>query len=545
MSASTRLYRRALAAITLTTPLAMVITPPEAHSAPDAVAGGPVIVFNDNGAWSWFEDERAVVDTRSGTLLVSSVADDSGTDGAARAGNVEVVAYDVTEGTLARTVLHAGLQADDHDSAALHVDADGDVVAMYAGHHMDDLTRWRVARPDGEWGPERTLAHPAPVTYANVLPARLRGRDVLVAFVRAAGWDPNILVSRDGGERWHHLGRLLAGPGRPYVRYAADGAGRVHVLTTPQHPDDHANGIHHGVVEGGRLLRSDGTVADAVLTDDDAVAPEQLTEVFAGGALGRAWTIDLHVDQRGRPYAAFSVRDATGHHYAYARHDGSRWHVHHLAHAGRALYPGQPHYTGLVALDPQDPSRVVVSTDAHPASGAPLVSAADGRRHHELFEGLTRDGGRHWSWRAITVDSTDDNLRPIIPIWDSRHRAILWLRGRYTTYLDYDLDVVGIIEAFRPVHVDVPAGGAPGCGSTLAAWQRTSYGTPTPGSRSRPCTGPRTSPGGTPPPSWAHQASRRTRAACTHPCTGGACGRCASTPGSVRRRRPTSGSSSC
>ena len=48
-------------------------------------------------------------------------------------------------------------------------------------------------------------------------------------------------------------------------------------------------------------------------------------------------TIDLHVDQRGRPYAAFSVRDATGHHYAYARHDGSRWHVHHLAHASRAL----------------------------------------------------------------------------------------------------------------------------------------------------------------------------------------------------------------
>ena len=34
----------------------------------------PVIVFNDNGGWSWFEDERAVVDTSTGTLLVSSVA---------------------------------------------------------------------------------------------------------------------------------------------------------------------------------------------------------------------------------------------------------------------------------------------------------------------------------------------------------------------------------------------------------------------------------------------------------------------------------------
>jgi hypothetical protein len=36
---------------------------------------GPV-VLNDNGAWSWFQDERAVVDARAGTLLVSSVAND-------------------------------------------------------------------------------------------------------------------------------------------------------------------------------------------------------------------------------------------------------------------------------------------------------------------------------------------------------------------------------------------------------------------------------------------------------------------------------------
>ena len=42
-----------------------------------------MIVLNDNGAWSWFEDERAVVDPATGTLLVSSVASATGDGGVA------------------------------------------------------------------------------------------------------------------------------------------------------------------------------------------------------------------------------------------------------------------------------------------------------------------------------------------------------------------------------------------------------------------------------------------------------------------------------
>ncbi len=96
--------------------------------------------------------------------------------------------------------------------------------------------------------------------------------------------------------------------------------------------------------------------------------------------------------------------------------------------------------------------RVVVSTDVHPKTGVPLISAADGQQHHELFEGITTDGGATWHWTTITADSTADNLRPIIPIWDSDQRALLWLRGVYTKYTEYDLDVVAIItESPRPI----------------------------------------------------------------------------------------------
>ncbi len=130
-------------------------------------------MLNDNGAWSWFEDERAVVDPVTGTLVVSSVADASGTGGMTRDGNVEVAVHDIAAGTTRREVLHAHLQDDDHDSAALYLRRDGRYVAMYSTHAAD--TRQPVAgvairRTEPAWSPERTLDHGSEATYSNVYP---------------------------------------------------------------------------------------------------------------------------------------------------------------------------------------------------------------------------------------------------------------------------------------------------------------------------------------------------------------------------------------
>ena len=87
----------------------------------------------------------------------------------------------------------------------------------------------------------------------------------------------------------------------------------------------------------------------------------------------------------------------------------------------------------------------------------PLISAEDGQQHHELFEGVSIDGGATWHWTTITADSTVDNLRPIIPIWDGDQRALLWLRGVYTKYTEYDLDVVATITNRRPITASADA----------------------------------------------------------------------------------------
>ena len=330
------------------------------------------IVLNDNGAWSWFEDERAVVDITAGKLLVSSVASADGTGGETRAGNVEVVAYDLVTGRVERAVLHPHLQADDHNSAALYVRPDGRYVAMYSKHATDHLTRWRVSSRPGDaadWAPEATLDNGAPTTYSNVYPADRDG--TLYAFVRVAGRDPHVLVSVDHGTTWRQGGRLLDGPGRPYVRSAARGSGRIHLVTTDQHPRDFPNRIYHGAVAAHELLRSDGTVADEDVFDSVAVPPDRLTEVFHGAPPDRAWTVDLHVDEDDHPYTVFSVGTmpdpTTGHraeladlHRFYvARFDGAAWSVGFLAYAGNALYRDEPllHRLGRLA-SPRPMARV-------------------------------------------------------------------------------------------------------------------------------------------------------------------------------------------
>ncbi|MCP4048861.1 MAG: hypothetical protein GY732_23045 [Gammaproteobacteria bacterium] len=53
------------------------------------------------------------------------------------------------------------------------------------------------------------------------------------------------------------------------------------------------------------------------------------------------------------------------------------------------------------------------------------------------------DGGKSFSWRPLTRNSTADNIRPIIPAWESDQRVVLWMRGTYNWFTDFDTHIVG------------------------------------------------------------------------------------------------------
>src|SRR3972149_4410061 len=113
-------------------------------SGADDVAAG-MITLNDNGGWSCFEDERAIVDAAHNQLLVSSVDNGSGTGGAERSGDIDVATLNLADMTVERFVLQPSLAADDHSSAAIIVRPDGRYLAMYGTHAAGGEAgqRWR------------------------------------------------------------------------------------------------------------------------------------------------------------------------------------------------------------------------------------------------------------------------------------------------------------------------------------------------------------------------------------------------------------------
>jgi hypothetical protein len=163
--------------------------------------------------------------------------------------------------------------------------------------------------------------------------------------------------------------------------------------------------------------------------------------------------MDLVLDTEKRPVGVYSVQIGsaglpTGQggddiRYRYARWDGAAWQDYPLAYGGSKLYSGEDDYSGLAVVDPVDARVVYLSTNADPVSGMPLISAADSKRHHEIFRATTGDSGKTWQFKAITQDSTLENLRPLslAPTADGR-RALLWLRGTYSAYTSYQQELV-------------------------------------------------------------------------------------------------------
>jgi hypothetical protein len=427
--------------------------------------GGVLITVNDNGAWSWFEDERAIVDTATGQLLVSTIANTAGFGGATRQGDLEVASLNLTTNAVNRFLLRDNFQADDHNTPSLYIRPDGRYVAMYAGHIADNFSRWRVSTNPGDissWTTEQTLNNNAGATYSNIhfLPNDNGGAGRLYNFVRSIGFDPNILVSSNQGTSWSYAGRLLNEGGdsdRPYLRYFSDGD-KIHFMATNRHPRDFNNSIYHGYIQDGKLYNSAGVVVDANLFDASAVAPSALTTVMGantvvdGSSMQRGWTVDTAIDPTGRPVGVFQFRAGGSdldHRFFYSRWDGAAWQVKPLGYAGSYLYGAENDYTGLVAIDPSNTDTVYLSSEVHPETKAQLFGA-DGQVHYELFRGKTSDGGTSWAWTPVTFNSTVDNIRPHVPEWDASNLALVWLRGTYNTYTSYNLKTVTLINPALP-----------------------------------------------------------------------------------------------
>ncbi len=409
------------------------------------------VVINDDAGWCWFQEERAVI--AAGRLIAGSVA--AGSRDISRKGNIEISSVDLKTGAAERFVLHNNLELDDHDAPALLLLPDGRLLAAYSKHNKDKVIYFRSTESGADiskWRPEQVFGFDEPhhdVTYANLLDGE-GGR--IYDFFRGDDFDPNFLFSDDNGATWKHGGRIIGGPGRPYVKYASNNNGEIHFVCSEQHPRDFDNSLYHGYIRGGRIYDSFGK--EIGVPGEKPALHADMTRIFKGDARNVAWPSDFEYAADGKLYVVYSVqKDGAGlppglggadHRYRYAFFDGMQWHDHEIARAGSKLYPGEDDYTGLITINPQAPYTVYFSTNADPATGKPLISKADGKRHYEIFKGVTHDRGATWNLSSVTSDSALDQIRPNVPKATPDHpqSVLIWLRGKLKSYTDYDLEMV-------------------------------------------------------------------------------------------------------
>ena len=405
-----------------------------------AKAAPAVRRFARNGGWCWFQDPRAII--HNGKLIVGSVSGSG-----SQAGDVRCSVCDLKAGSdLGTFVLHPKLQSDDHNAPAFYARPDGRILAVYA-YHTSPAHYYRISEPDDptRWGPEQAFKHPHSISYMNLY--YHPPDDTLYNFYRdtMGTYCPAYLTSRDHGQTWEIGGQLIAhglsGRHRPYPRYSADSQW-IYVCFTEAHPQEYPAGcgIYFAKFRGGKFYKADGTIIKD-LARGGPLRPGEAEQVLAGEPDRSAWTSSISTDAAGRIFIAYSVRRSpSDHRFRYACWDGKRWHNYPVAYAGAGLYPHAYDYTGLITIDPTLPGRVYFATNVDPTHGTCNTSGK-----HEMVEATTADLGRTWKFMPLTRNSPVTNMRPVCVV-GQEHVAVLWMRGRYSTYVDFDTDIVGFIR---------------------------------------------------------------------------------------------------
>jgi hypothetical protein len=440
------------------------------------------------GAWCWFQDQRAIIDDRNPekVILLTGVVT-YGSKESEQCGDIDLY-WAVISDKIKKPIRSKGrielddrLQMDDHASPAFMIRPDGKYLVTWSKHGNDKYIRTNISTEPGNpnnWkGKVLSDAPQRGITYTNpyFLSAENNGKGLIFNGIRSLGFDSNFIWSNDLGENWNYGGRVLDANdswpnnpdgGRAYVKYAGDGKSKVHLFSTDDHPlvnfnkertapGPYLNSIYYAYIEKGKLYKDNGIVIDENLLDDKGVPPTQMTllmkdsTLVGGSAMRRGWVTDIKVADDNNPIGIIQFRandNPMDHRYFYVRKKDGEWNVNFLAYGGDYIADDkQEDYTGLASVDAANPDVVFISTSCDPVTGKPLISKVTNKQQNEIFVGKTTDLGKTWKWVALTKDSDCDNVRPIVPEWEPGKSMVLWLKGDYKNFTEYDTSVVGQI----------------------------------------------------------------------------------------------------
>ncbi|MCU0796747.1 MAG: BNR-4 repeat-containing protein [Akkermansiaceae bacterium] len=431
---------------------------------------GNALAIAPDGAWTWFNDERAIF--HQGSLFSGYVLGD---------GRYGITRYDPATNTTYPMIIStaASREQDDHNNPSITVLPDGKLLILYTKHITEPRFYQRTSlvplpSTESDWGPEIARTVPANNTYNNTY--LLSGEsNRIYNFHRCINFNPTITVSNDLGATWQPSIQFISvgsGGVRPYPRYCSNGTNRIDLIYTDGHPRDVNNSIYHMYYQSGAFRKTDGTLVKNYANlpinheggERGSVVYQYSSAAWGPGdgpdqwiPNGRGWTWDVHYGQDGHPVCVFQVQvdNVTGSgwnndriYYYYARWTGTDWQRRFIAQGGRPLYAAEDDYGGGMCIDPENPNVIYISSNAaNPFALGSLTNVPlRPSERYEIWRGVTADGGLTFTWEALTQNSAADNLRPIVPQDHGYDRTLLWFNGTYSTYTSFDTQVLALLE---------------------------------------------------------------------------------------------------
>jgi len=381
--------------------------------------------YGYNGAWIWFQEPRAIHFQGEKDKTYIGYCDSNF--------NIKVLEINHETGEVYESLLHEYNGAgDDHNNPAILVrNEDHKILAVYCKHNGDYMY-YRISKNSedvSEWEEEKSFGSNK-MSYPILVQLPAENNKIYLFYRRGtASCDREYYrTSTDGGNTWSSESLLFdfCPDEWCYVKAVAS-EDKIH-FTLSNHPE--AGGTHriyYCYYYNGKYYKADGTpIGDPPFTQSD------LDVVYDSEAPGnhKAWIWDIALAEDGTPVIVFAVFPSTDNHqYYYARWNGSEWEYHYITDAGGGLYADQPYYSGGIYLDHDDPSVVYLSKEVN--------------GQFEIQKWKTIDGGATWTKIAdITSNSSEKNIRPVVPRNHHPDLPVVWMRGRYTTKTDYDTYIV-------------------------------------------------------------------------------------------------------
>lgn len=331
----------------------------------------------------------------------------------------------------------AEYEKDDHNSAALTILPNGKVLAVYARHGADKNIRWRISDKVEDitsFCDEKTITTSNNVTYIQI---HRISEDEYRIFYRLASshwgtriynWVKNTWTDE---QKW-----LTEEKGKQYYLWIQEDKeeGKLNMFMTGHPANGPDQNIRYGYFDKDGNICTTGGKFLANLYDeyDEVLSPRDFDIVFAPekGYSTRLYDVSYMGDKIGVLFG--NMVDGTESDYYYSYYDDVKkeWVNQIVCQSGQAAVVGNRYFGGL-SFDKQDMQTVYVS-----------------RREGGLFrieKWKTSDYGASWDSIELLDEGEKRSeilMRPIIPYNAHEDIEVIFIKGAYPTYLDYNTDLV-------------------------------------------------------------------------------------------------------